>query len=193
MYLGGILTLLLYAIKTLYALCAGGFIHMLTLANYLPSLGAAAYLAAITPQRKNTGMHVGAALIPLVCLAFFLVHPIGTQAPAYTLVWLIPILTAWFAKAPFFIQALAGTCTAHAIGSTLWLYAGLIPDAIMLHQLIPCVIIERLFFALGITSLHLFISWASNRLVRPWLHYMPQNVTNHRTKKLFGREKWREK
>ena len=182
MYLGGILTFLLYTIKALFALLTGGIIHLLTLANYLPSLRAAGYLAIIAPKTNTVSLRTGASLIPLACFMLFLAHPIGAQAPAYTLIWLIPLITSWFPTAPFFVKALAGTCVAHAIGSTIWLYAGLIPDASILHQLMPLVIIERLFFALGITGMHVCMSWASNRLATTY-------IAAHQIPDLFVKEK----
>lgn len=94
-------------------------------------------------------------LIPLLCMTLFLVHPVGHNAPIYTLYWLIPVLL-WFLKYTqkndFLIsRALQGTFLAHAAGSIMWLYT--VPTtSTYWTSLIPVVAIERLVMAAATVS-----------------------------------------
>ena len=44
---------------------------------------------------------------------------------------------------------LGSTFTAHAVGSVIWLYAGLVPNPETWLALIPVVVLERILFASG--------------------------------------------
>lgn len=80
------------------------------------------------------------------CAMLFWAHPLGAQAGLYTLVWAIPLVT--LSSPNLYNQALTSTFIAHAVGSVIWLYAGLGPaTAAGWITLIPLVIIERLFLA----------------------------------------------
>ena len=72
-------------------------------------------------------------LVPVLCMALFGLHPVGSQAFAYTLYWLIPVtlyimsslvnvLPRFQQFTPIFLQALSSTFIAHAVGSVIWLY-----------------------------------------------------------------------
>jgi len=88
------------------------------------------------------------ALIPVACMALFVLHPIGQQAWFYSLYWLIPIAAAFSDR--LFLKSLGSTFTAHAIGSIAFLY--LLPSVPELWiALIPVVFVERILFALGIS------------------------------------------
>ena len=87
-------------------------------------------------------------LIAAVCMVLFVVHPIGRQAWVYSLYWLIPIWASFFPER-LFLKSLGSTFTAHAVGSTIFLYAFQLP-AIVWKGLIPVVLVERVGFALGI-------------------------------------------
>ncbi len=91
-----------------------------------------------------------AAVIPLLCMPLFWLHPEGFQTWYYALFWLIP-LAASFYKQNLFARSLGSTFTAHAIGSVAYLYAFNIPAAAW-AGLIFVVPVERLVFALGIAA-----------------------------------------
>jgi len=89
-------------------------------------------------------------IVPLICMALFMLHPIGGQAWYYSLYWLIPLIAFLFFKKRLFARSLGATFTAHAIGSTVWLYS--IPMTVQQWQaLIPIVAYERILFAAGIS------------------------------------------
>ncbi|MEW6295266.1 MAG: hypothetical protein AB1467_03135 [Candidatus Diapherotrites archaeon] len=89
-------------------------------------------------------------IVPLICMALFILHPIGGQVWYYSLYWLIPLIAFLFFKKRLFARSLGATFTAHAIGSTVWLYT--IPMAASQWQmLIPIVAYERILFAAGIS------------------------------------------
>ncbi|MBI5035845.1 hypothetical protein HZC09_00740 [Candidatus Micrarchaeota archaeon] len=92
-----------------------------------------------------------AALIPLACMALFVLHPVGGKAWIYTLYWLLPLGMAVMFKGNLIARSLGATFTAHAVGSVMWLYFvnPMTPELWM--ALIPIVAMERLAFAAGIS------------------------------------------
>jgi len=119
----------------------------LTIARFFPMVLAAVYLG--TKSRKN-------AFIPALCILLFIIHPVGRQAWYYSMYWLIPVL-AVFKKERLILNALGATFTAHAIGSTIFLYAfGYTPA--FWTALIPIVAYERGVFALGIWASYLILN-----------------------------------
>jgi hypothetical protein len=89
------------------------------------------------------------AFISIICMALFVLHPIGGQVWFYSLYWLIPVIAMFF-KERLFFKSLGATFTAHSIGSIIWLYSFPSEPSLWL-SLIPVVAIERGLFALGIT------------------------------------------
>ncbi|NQV12890.1 MAG: hypothetical protein HQ530_01150 [Parcubacteria group bacterium] len=89
------------------------------------------------------------AVAPLVCFVLFVTHPVGREAWLYPLYWLIPIVGAFVFRKSLLVKSLGATFVAHAIGSTVYLYAFGLPAAVWLG-LIPQVALERGFFAVGI-------------------------------------------
>lgn len=109
------------------------------LITFLPPMLAAAYFGLKT---KKT------AIIFPICIILFWLNPIGRQAWVYPLIWLIPFF-ATFGKKRLVLNSLGATFTAHAVGSTIFLYAfGLTPQIWL--ALIPVVFIERGIFTAGI-------------------------------------------
>ena len=107
-------------------------------------LFAAVYFAS---NRKN--LSKASSFIPLVCMGLFWLHPVGQQAWFYALYWLIPLAGKFLSKRLFF-RSLGSTFTAHAVGSTLWLYTVPMPAEAWI-ALIPVVAMERILFAAGIS------------------------------------------
>lgn len=102
-------------------------------------------------------------VIPLLAMIAFNLHPIGRTAWTFSLFWLIPIL-CYFGREKFLLaRALGTTFTAHAVGSTLWLYVFGLPRAIWI-SLVPVVIKERFLFAVGITVAYLVFNNVLNFL-----------------------------
>ncbi len=119
----------------------GKSVTIINIARLFPMLFAAYYFAK---GRKPTGV-----VLPLLCMAAFIMHPVGGQAWVYSLYWLIPVAASYFHKR-LFLRSLGATFTAHALGSTLWLYTfQTTPDFWMM--LLPVVAFERLLFASGIS------------------------------------------
>lgn len=128
-------------------------LDFLTAMRFLPMMLAAVYFGM-----KGKKM---AIIFPL-CIILFLAHPIGQKAWLYSLIWLIPLI-ATFGKKRLILNSLGATFTAHAVGSTIFLYAfGLTPQIWL--SLIPVVLIERGFFTLGIWASYLVINTALDKL-----------------------------
>lgn len=128
-------------------------LDFLTVMRFLPMILAAVYFGM-----KGRKM----AIIFPICIILFLVHPIGQEAWLYPLIWLIPLI-ATFGKRRLILNSLGATFTAHAVGSTIFLYAfGLTPQIWL--ALIPVVLLERGFFTLGIWAGYLVMNTALNKL-----------------------------
>ena len=114
-------------------------LNFLAIVLFLPPVSAAVYFGL---KQKWT------AIIFPICIALFLLNPIGRQAWMYPIIWLIPFF-ATFGKKRLIFNSLGATFTAHAIGTIIFLYMfGLTPAIWM--SLIPVVFIERGVFTLGI-------------------------------------------
>lgn len=128
-------------------------LDLLTVIRFLPMMLAAVYFGM---RGRKT------AVIFLLCIILFLVHPIGQKAWPYPLIWLIPLI-ATFGKKRLVLNSLGATFTAHAVGSTIFLYAfGLTPQIWL--SLIPVVLIERGFFTIGIWASYLVINTVLDKL-----------------------------
>ncbi len=128
-------------------------LDFLTVMRFLPMTLAAVYFG--TKGRKM-------AIVFPICIILFLVHPIGQKAWLFPLIWLIP-LVATLGKKRLILNSLGATFTAHAVGSTIFLYAfGLTPEIWL--SLIPVVFIERGFFTIGIWASYLVINTALDKL-----------------------------
>ena len=88
-----------------------------------------------------------------LCMAMFLLHPVGYQAFFYSWFWFIPMIIHMLPFRNPFLEALGATFIAHAIGSVLVLYMKTMTAAAWL-ALIPVVVIERLLFASGMTVIY---------------------------------------
>lgn len=87
-------------------------------------------------------------IIPLMMVCLFLIHPVGSHAFLYPLLWFIPIICYWCEMKTFFFQALSATFLGHAVGSVAWLYMFPAMSPYVWHSIIPIAFIERVFFAL---------------------------------------------
>lgn len=92
-------------------------------------------------------------VLPIVCMGFFIAHPIGFQAAPYSFYWLIPVALYFLKRRSLFLEALGATFIAHAVGSVFWLYLVPMPIAYW-WILIPVVSVERLFFATGVVLVY---------------------------------------
>lgn len=102
------------------------------------------------------------AIVSLICMVAFMLHPIGGQAWVYCLYWLIPAIMK-FLPDRLFLKSLGTTFTAHAVGSTLFLYA--VPMSVEFWLgLIPVVAFERIMFALGITFSFIAMTTVLNKV-----------------------------
>lgn len=97
----------------------------------------------------------------LLCMALFIVHPIGSGAALYSLFWLIPVYTTLLATETVFSRALGSTFTAHAVGSVIWLYT--VPMASdQWLSLMPVVVVERALFTVGMMAAYTVIKYGLN-------------------------------
>lgn len=94
-----------------------------------------------------------ACSISLMSMILFCIHPIGSQAWAYSFYWIIPIGLSLFARQGIMSTSLIATFLAHAVGSIIWLYACPMTPSVWLG-LIPVVLAERLLFASGMVLVY---------------------------------------
>ena len=84
----------------------------------------------------------------IACIVLFCVHPVGSHAPIYTLLWVLPVINIFLRHSNFFIHALAIMCAMHALGSVLWLYTHATTSLFWMN-LLPISCAERILFAGG--------------------------------------------
>jgi len=121
-----------------------------------PMLFAAAYFALYAKKAKLS------VLAPLVCIALFLLHPVGAAAWPFALFWLIPVAAFAFPQ-NLLLRSYGATFSAHAVGGVLWLYT--IPtDAAYWLALMPIVVVERTVFAAGISASYYLVTTVASRV-----------------------------
>ncbi|MBY0353816.1 hypothetical protein K2W90_05630 [Candidatus Babeliales bacterium] len=105
-------------------------------------------------------------VVPMICMALFVAHPVGRQAFVYSWFWLVPVALYTLEKLTIrnvFFTALSSTFIAHAIGTILWIY--MVPmTAEQWITLIPVTLAERLTMAAASTLLFVAIKTASSYL-----------------------------
>ncbi|MEM3555656.1 MAG: hypothetical protein QXF56_02990 [Candidatus Micrarchaeia archaeon] len=134
----GVLSVLF--VEILNFLISGKALELITLIRFTPMMFAAFYFGSKSRSR---------VIIPLLCMALFITHPIGREAWYYSFFWLIPVAAALW-KENLFLRSLGATFTAHAIGATAFLYAFNIPAEVW-ATLVPITAFERVSFAVGIS------------------------------------------
>lgn len=137
------------------------------LLRLLPMIFAAVYFAS---HKKLISK--ASAVIPLICMALFWLHPVGQQAWFYALYWLIPIAAKIFPE-KLFLKSLGSTFTAHAVGGALWIWTVPMPVEAWV-ALIPVVFVERILFAVGITFSFLTV----NTVLAKLEHFIPTEAVN---------------
>lgn len=134
-----------------------GAMPLAFLAYHLPGFCASLYWGSNSKLVK---------VVPaLLCTVLFLAHPVGAQSAWYSLFWLAPIIAAYL---PYGLlsTALGSSFTAHAVGTVVWLYAGLLHthDFVLL---VPVVIVERLMIAVAMVLAYKAIEFAYSKVSIP--------------------------
>jgi len=131
---------------------------IINLFRLAPMLFAAFYFGSSLRKKVNV-----IAIVPLIAMGAFMLHPIGQQVWYYSLFWLIPIGMKLLFPKRLFARSLGATFTAHSIGSTIWIWT--IPStALLWNALIPIVAVERTLFALGIMASYLLFNTALSKM-----------------------------
>lgn len=151
-------------VKVISFLFSGQHLDSTTIIRFFPLAFAALYFGAKKYQKLI-------AVIPLLCMVLFILHPQGRAAWFYSLYWLIPVATV-FIKRSLIFNSLGATFTAHAVGSVAFLYAFNLPTETWI-ALIPIVFLERMLFTGGIAVSYLvmnsLLNWLANKLRLPVL------------------------
>ena len=132
---------------------------LVTIIRLFPMMFAAIYFGLNNSKKLNKLI----LIIPLIAIILFILHPEGRKIWFFSLYWLIPII-CYFKKDRLILNALGSTFTAHAIGSTAFLYAFNLPAPVWLG-LIPIVFIERVSFAIGIWATYLCLNSLLDQLM----------------------------
>ena len=112
-----------------------------TIIRFLPMLFAVLYF---TRKSKFN------LIIPTLAIIAFVINPIGRTVWYFALFWTIPIIAYFFRDRFLLARALGATFTAHAVGGALWIWVFALPAPVWI-SLIPVVVLERIFFAFGIS------------------------------------------
>ena len=148
---GGIGAMAFFCIRTCVHVGMATTLPAFVFACHLPTLAAALYLSSLNKAHYTIDFtkKLLIALIPLSCIALFCIHPTGSQAWAYSLLWTIPLATLF--SNHLFAHMLGSTFTAHAVGSVVWLYCGPVLTPALWLALIPVALLERITMASGMT------------------------------------------
>lgn len=150
----GVLSVLLAEVVSFVML--GKSVELINILRLAPMLFAAFYFA------KYAKGKLVQAVVPIACMALFILNPIGAQSWQYSLFWLIPAIVLVLPE-NLFLRSLGTTFTAHAIGGVIWLY--LMPtNPAYWMALMPIVAFERLLFALGITGSYFALNTVLSRV-----------------------------
>jgi len=154
LFAGGLVSFAICASSILlrYVLFGMGSLHLF--AFYIPGLFAGFYFAY---ENKITRLFV-----PIVCMLLFLLHPVGRQAFAYCLFWLIPVGIYFVRSNTIFLHTLASSFIAHAVGSVIWIYTMPMTAGVW-YALIPIVCLERLVIASGMAIFYMGICFIKNK------------------------------
>lgn len=118
-------------------------------------------------------------LIPVISFILFVVHPLGSNAWQYALLWVVPFLLA-FKKPKTIYLAISSSFAAHAVGSVVWLYLFPTLSSYLWLALIPKVIIERTVVAGGIYCIAYWIdNNLTQKLFKNWLTFLPTGLLNN--------------
>lgn len=134
----------------------GKTVDVINILRLAPMLFAAFYFA------KYSKGKLAQAVVPIACMALFIINPTGAQSWQYSLFWLIPAIVLLLPE-NLFLRSLGSTFTAHAIGGIVWLYFVPTTPAFWL-ALIPIVIMERTLFALGISASYFALNTILDRV-----------------------------
>jgi len=171
---GGLVSVALFIISFLVRYLIFGVYSLHILAFYVPGLCAAVSLSSHVLCKTCMKL-----LVPLFCIILFICHPVGIQAFGYSLFWTIPVTLYFIKQKNIFLDALAATFIAHAVGSVIFLYTvGLHPAA--WNALIPIVILERLAIACLIYVLYKLFGFVKKQVLNKVLNFCPHYG------KLFG-------
>lgn len=127
-----------------------------SIAYHLPGFCASAYWAA-----EGAAVRL---MLPLLCMALFIAHPVGWQAAVYSLYWLIPVALYFYPRKTVFLTAFGSTFVAHAVGSVIWLYSFDLSSSAWI-ALMPVVAVERLLFACAMTIAYTVGSYTKQLVV----------------------------
>ena len=140
--------------KSANMLISGSTWTLFDMARVFTMVFAAWYFAS---YKKNLAL----LAVPLICMALFILNPIGGQAWYYSLYWLIPVV-AFFAPDNLLLRSLGASFMAHAVGSVAFLYSiQTVPQ--LWIALIPVVAIERFVFAVGVAAAFVLFNTVLNK------------------------------
>lgn len=103
-------------------------------------------------------------IIPVAAIISFNLNPVGRTAWVYSLYWLIPLVTYFWAERSLIARSLGATFTAHAFGGMWYVWAYHLPRVVWMG-LIPVVAEERLMFTVGIVVSYLVLNNVLSYLV----------------------------
>lgn len=133
-----------------------GISHSLVL-YHIPSFLASIYW--------NNSSRILRAILPLLCMILFIVHPIGSSIWYYSLYWIIPMTLSAIAPETPLYRAFASSFALHACGSVLWIYCLEVPAQAWI-SVMPLVLFERTLVACGMLAVHYSYSYLSQTMDR---------------------------
>lgn len=183
---GGFLGGIFGAVAVLFAqlidyIVVGKAFTLINVIRLAPMIFAAIYFAVLGAKSRKIGFGKFIAIaVPAACMVLFVIHPVGREAWYFSLYWLIPILAVIMPErvpGKLFFRSYGATFTAHAIGSTAWLYT--VPmTAAQWTALVPVVAYERLLFGAGIAFSYILVTTVLDKFVEKAKLSIPNSILN---------------
>lgn len=161
-------------------LFVGKVFSVINLIRLTPMLFAAYYFG--TKKRFTT------TLVPFVAMTLFMLHPVGKQVWFYSLYWVIPIVIKLLPQKVsnnLLCKSLGSTLTAHAVGSTAFLYSFPTEPSLWI-ALLPVVAVERTLFTLGIAGSYKTMNRVLYVLINKFHWRIPANVLKRERMKVLS-------
>ena len=150
---------------------------LISLLRFLPMLFAVYYFGYFKRKDKMSGTVVS-VIVPLICIALFILHPVGREVWFFSLYWLIPVLAKILPeKVPgsLLFRSYGATFAAHAVGGAIWIWTVPMPASAWI-SLIPIVAYERALFGLGIAGSYVVFNSVLDYVIKKWGLKVPTKV-----------------
>lgn len=129
---------------------------------YLMLVGAPTLVMAMHQRYRSRLLMMAASLISITSFIFYQNFQISAT---YAVLWLVPLVCAFFAKPNNFILLLESSFVAHMVGTWVFCASGFVLAPMVWVALIPVACVERLAVVAGALAMQACIKWVKSRVL----------------------------